>query len=108
MTAAAPADPLAFFLKHAHPDNPEYCAELARAESWLVSQPGFQVEWVNDPHYNPKDYDVPMPRRGWGCIVTVRGESQSLWGITFKRPNTPDGDTYSRVVVAELASELMP
>lgn len=84
------------------------CAkELAKAEAWLTAQPGFEVEWMEDTDYDPKDYDVPMPATGWGCIVKVGEKRESLWGITFDGDGHPSGNPYARVVVAELASELM-
>lgn len=87
----------------------ERCArELAEAEAWLMEQPGHTVEWRQDTDYDPNDYDVPdMPAIGWGCIVTVGEESSSLWAITFDGDGEPFGNPYARVVVAELASELM-
>ncbi len=72
--------------------------ELADAERWLVEQPGFQVEWQPDEESAGE----------WGCIVTVNGERNSLWGIDFADGAEPWGEPYARVVVAELAHELMP
>jgi hypothetical protein len=82
--------------------------EMAAAEAWLVAQPGFQVRWVQDNDYNPDDYDIDdMPDVAFGCVVKVDGEESSLWGITFDGPG-PEGSPYARIVVAELAAELMP
>jgi hypothetical protein len=90
----------------------------AEAEAWLMAQPGMQVTWEVDPEYDANDYDVDdMPAIGWGCVVSVGGERTtghgtaevaSLWGITFEGDGEPWGKPYARVVVAELASELMP
>lgn len=87
---------------------------LAQAEAWLVAQPGFTVEWEQDEDYDPRDFDAPdMPEIGWCCLVTVpdgKGgrHRESLCGITFDGDGYPTGNAYARVVVAELASELMP
>jgi hypothetical protein len=88
---------------------------LAAAERWLARQPGHTITWERDEDYNPDDYERPMPAIGWGCIVSVNGErrppgTESLWGITFgdETQNEPWFNPYARVVVAELASELMP
>lgn len=114
------ADAVAFFREHGpHSVAPgetdeqgreRSARELADAEAWLVAQPGFTVQWLQDNDYDPADYDVPgMPDVGWGCIVRCcGGEQQSLWAITFDGDGHPDGHPYARVVVAELASELMP
>lgn len=82
--------------------------EYAGAEAWLMAQPGFTVHWEQDEEYNPKDYDVPdMPEIGWVCIVTANGETETLCGVTFDDDGYPDGNAYARVVVAELALQLM-
>lgn len=85
------------------------CARrLAQAERWLASQPGHTIEWLRDDNYDPADYDCDMPAIGWGCIVRVAGQSESLWAITFDGDGEPWGNAYARVVVAEIALELMP
>lgn len=88
----------------------EACARaMADAEAWLLAQDDYSVEWVQDENYNPADYDVPdMPDVGYGCIVRVGEEQASLWGITFTDTTDHTNSPYARVVVAELASELMP
>ena len=86
------------------------CARrLAKAEQWLAAQPGHTIEWVIDQDYNPRDYDCgDMPDIGWGCIVAIGDDRESLWGITFDGDGEPWGNAYARVVVAEMALELMP
>lgn len=76
----------------------------------MVAQPGFQVMWHRDPDYDPADYDVgDMPGEGWGCVLaTSEDRFNSLWAITFDGDGQPWGKPYARVVVAELALELMP
>ncbi len=84
---------------------------LARAEQWLSEQPGHTIEWLEDADYEPcqcGDSGCESPSFGWGCVVKVGDEQQSLWGIGFGGDGYPSGDTYARVVVAELALELMP
>lgn len=82
---------------------------LADAERWLMEQPGHTIQWVQDEDYNPADYDCgDMPEIGWGCVITVNGHIESLWSITFNGDGYPSGNAYARVVVAELALELMP
>jgi hypothetical protein len=82
--------------------------EMAEAEAWMVEQPGFTVEWFPDTDYNPADYDAEMPDTAWGCTVTCGEKQESLWGITFDGDGHPAGNPYARVVVAELAHEMMP
>lgn len=111
------SSPSRFFYRHAGysydlaketPDQGRRrCArQLAQAERWLSRQPGHQVEWVEDDHQDRSgiDHDGPL----FGCVVKLAtGEVQSLWGIDLG----PEGDLanpYTRVVVAELAVELMP
>ena len=83
------------------------CArQLAAAERWLSEQPGHEIEWAVDDHPDRSgiDHDGPL----YGCIVTLASEEQaSLWGIDLG-PEGDLSDPYARVVVAELASELMP
>lgn len=108
-----------FFMKHAGssydpatetPKQGKFrgAKRLAEAEAWLVAQPGFTVEWEIDRDYDPSDYDIDMPDTGWGCIVNANGNSASLWATTFDGDGEPFGNAYARVVVAELALELMP
>ena len=115
----ATSDAVAFFLEYGgygynaatetREEGRLRCARgYAAAEAWLVEQPGFTVEWVQDRDYDPADYDVPVPEVGWGCIVRANGRTESLWAITFDGDGHPSGNPYARVVVAELASELMP
>lgn len=115
---------VAFFLEHAgwsyNPatETPEQgrlrCARsLAKAERWLSEQNGHQVKWVEDTDYSPDDYDYPpendTPGLAWGCVIDLDGErGASLWAITFEGNGEPWGKPYARVVVAELAYELMP
>lgn len=80
---------------------------LARAELWLSEQPGYTVSWEQDTEYDPTDYDCEMPDIAWRCTVTANGESACLCGITFDGDAEPFGKPYARVVVAELAQELM-
>lgn len=74
-----------------------------------MQQPGFTVEWVQDADYDPSHYDCgDMPDIGWGCVVRANGQTESLWAITFDGDGYPNGNPYARVIVAELALELMP
>lgn len=96
---------IAFFKEHG---AARHAKSLANAEAWLASQPGHQIQWLRDFDYDPNDYDVKdMPNIGWGCIVQIGGNSASLWAITFDGDHWPQGNPYARVVVAELALELM-
>lgn len=110
------ANSIAFFAEHAgfswdpKTETPAQgaakCAEaLAKAEAWLASQPGHQIEWRQDDNDDRSgiEHDGPL----FGCIVTLAdGRSESLCGIDLGA-NGDLGDPYTRVVVAELASELM-
>lgn len=81
---------------------------LADAERWLASQQAVHTGWVVDETYNPKDYPRKgMPKIGWGCFLYVDGKRASLWGVTFDGDHTPRNKPYARVVLAELALELM-
>lgn len=109
-----------FFLEHAGwgydpatetPEDGRHrgAVALAKAEAWLVERPGFTVKWEQDRDYDPKDYDCgDMPDVGWSCFVSDGLETESLHGITFDGDGEPWGNPYARVVVAELALDLMP
>lgn len=118
--ATKPQTATAFFMKHAgysvaegetREQGRRRCAkELAAAERWLMEQPGHTVAWEQDRDYDPADSDVPdMPEIGWGCIVSLNDQDRhaSLWSVTFDGDGYPAGNPYARVVVAELAAELM-
>jgi hypothetical protein len=104
------ADAVAFFHEQAGysydpaTETPEQgqqrCAEaLAAAEAWLMEQAGHTVEWLPDED----------EANQWGCIVRIDPRREaSLWGIGFADDAEPWGQPYARVVVAELAQELMP
>ncbi len=84
------------------------CAkQLARAEAWLVAQEGHTVEWKHElnPDYTGINHRGPL----FGCIVTVPDAGkESLWNIDLGKEGDPQSAPYARVVVAELALELMP
>lgn len=84
--------------------------ELAAAEAWLVGQP-HQVEWREDDDADRSWLPKRDKRPLFGCLVSVKQEGewvhQSLWGIDLG-PTGNECDSYMRVVVAELAMELMP
>lgn len=83
---------------------------LALAERWLSEQPGHQIEWTEDTDADLSwcQKNERSNRTQYGCIVTVGDDKRSLWGIDFGQNGHPSGDPYARVVVAELALELMP
>lgn len=96
-----------FFLGEAGGDV-GYARRLALAEDWLKTQVGIVVEWKKDWDYDPTSYDVPMPDRAFGSVLRGGGGVRaSLWGVTFEKGKGPKSSPYARVVVAELALELM-
>lgn len=79
------------------------CAKaLADAEAWLHSQYEYSVQWVEDRDVDRSGIDHNGPL--WGCIVTVDGRDESLWGIDLGENGARD--PYRRVVESELAAEL--
>lgn len=73
---------------------------LAAAESFARAA-GATFEWVRDPDDGPNS---------WGCMLhdSAGGNGPSLWGVQFAKDGAPwSGDTYKRVVEAELAAEYM-
>jgi hypothetical protein len=82
------------------------CARaLARAERWLAAQPGHEIEWQEEdyPDQSSIEHNGPV----WCVFVRLANkESASLFGIDFGEHGDPSND-YARVVVAELALELM-
>lgn len=73
--------------------------ELAVAEQWARDQMAV-VEWEDDDVAHLY-YD--RETRYYGCIVVVGNVTESLWGIDLAGYDDP----YKRVVVAELASQVM-
>jgi hypothetical protein len=89
------------------------CARsLAKAEAWLTEQP-HQIEWTEDPDADRSWMDETMGD-DWPlfqCAVAIMGDNgdwkwSSLCGIDLG-PTGMECREYMRVVVAELASELM-
>lgn len=110
---------VAFFHEHAgesydhKTETPEqgrmrYAKELARAEEWLATVP-HSIEWREDEHADRSGFDHEAPL--FVCIVSVKVDGdwqpESMGGIDLG-PTGNECDPYMRVVVAELASELMP
>lgn len=87
--------------KHAR----QRCARaLARAERWLSQQNGHTVEWSEDDYPDRSGIDHSGPL--YCCAVEVPGIGrESLCGIDLGE-NASLSEPYTRVVVAELASEL--
>lgn len=98
----------------------ETALELARAEALLREAEELDaasVEWVDDsepydfdpsvdsPEYVARQFESGAWTGPFGCIVKVGDEERSLWGIVLGSRGT--NDPYARVVVAELASELL-
>jgi hypothetical protein len=112
-----------FHLEHGGyctPPGHAACAlEAARAElrlAELVDDERANVEWVDDDQpYDPGDVCTDDGARAkfesnewtgpFGCVVTIDGEQESLWGIVVGPRGTDD--PYCRVVEAELASEAL-
>jgi len=79
--------------------------ELAKAEAWLAAQPGHQILWEEDdyPDRSGVDHDGML----YGVVVTLSdGRCASLYGVDLGAAEDIS-DPYTRVVVAELALELM-
>ena len=107
-----------FFLEHAgwsyNPatQTPEEgrleCArKLAEAEQ-AGSEAGLSFEWSIDQTIDSSEFDdSDEPWALWGCVCrTIEGGwVSSLGGIDFGRFGTPWGQSYRRVVEAELAQE---
>lgn len=77
--------------------------ELAAAEQWARDQMAV-IEWEDDDVAHLY-YDRASDRdtHYYGCIVIVGNVTESLWGIDLIDWDDP----YKRVVVAELASQVM-
>jgi hypothetical protein len=117
MTISADPKAVAFFLKHAgyswdsktetREQGRLRCAEkLARAEAWLAQQPGHQIEWNEDEHADRSGIEHDGPLYMCGVRVPDVG-ARGLFGIDLGEHGELS-DPYTRVVVAELACELMP
>lgn len=85
------------------------CADkLARAEQWLSQQCGHEIEWTEQPEWDTDRSGIEHSAPLYSCLVTVPGiGAESLCGIDLGE-NPSLSDPYTRVVVAELALELMP
>ena len=100
-----------FFHKWAgwcEPPSKAVCAmDLARAEEWAEDEE-VEFEWAEDECVNSSEFsDEQPPYRLWVCLARLEDETVSLGGIDFGRDKDPwMGDTYKRVVEAELAMEL--
>lgn len=113
----ATTSPEQFFYDHAgysydpKRETPEQgrrkCARLlARAER-KGSEAGLSFEWQHDDITSDEFKSSGSPWRLWACVCrSVDGEIlSSLGGIDFGRDGEPWGDTYRRVIEAELALE---
>jgi hypothetical protein len=84
--------------------------KLAAAEAWAARH-DYTFEWDIDRCTDSSDFDdSPEPWALWVCVMRdSKGiVCQSLCGIDFGRDKEPWGDSYKRVVEAELALEQMP
>jgi hypothetical protein len=84
-------------------------AQLAAAES-RAEKLGYAFEWEPDSDIDSSDFSDERP--AWGLwVCDCRDENRnlvsSLCGIDFGRDGEPWGDTYARVVQAELAMEAL-
>lgn len=110
--------PFAVFLEHAgYSHDPktesEYAGRvsgalaLAAAEA-TAREEGFTFEWSIDPDIDSSDWsDDPNPWPTWLVLAaTADGDIfASLGGVDFGRGGEPWGNSYARVVEAELALE---
>jgi len=84
------------------------CAvQLAQAEE-KARQGGYAFEWQIDPDVTAADWSTDMDHETWLCTMyNEAGEHVSnLGGIDFGPDGSPYGDTYKRVIEAEIASEI--
>jgi len=112
--------PYQFFKQHAgYSYNPaaetpeqgrQRCARsLARAER-KASDTGMSFGWSVDPCFDSREFSDETPAyQLWQCVAyDSDGRAvAALSGIDFGRDGTPWGDTYRRVVEAELAAEAL-
>lgn len=80
--------------------------ENAAAESWARNA-GYSFSWMIDPHADSSEFKKGKPYSLWECVChRSDGEiDNSLGGIDFGRDGQPWGDSYKRVVEAQLAIE---
>ena len=87
------------------------CAKgLAKAETW-ARENGYSFDWSVDPYVDSSEFSDESPAwQLWVCVMYgPEGEHvSSLHAIDFGRDGSPYGDSYKRVVEAELASEEYP
>ena len=87
------------------------CAKgLAKAETWARDQ-GYSFSWRVDPDIDSSYFSNKRPAWPlWVCdMYGPEGEHvSSMYGIDFGRDGSPYGDSYKRVVEAELACEEGP
>jgi hypothetical protein len=79
--------------------------DLARAEA-LARAEGCTFEWSVDPHFDSSEWSDETPAwQVWDCVMRDEQGNvvESLGGIDFGRDGEPCGDSYARVVEAELA-----
>lgn len=86
------------------------CAKaMAEAETWATEE-GYYYRWEIDLFSDSSDWsDEEPPWSVWACAM-YSPDAQvvaSLSGIDFGRDKEPWGDSYRRVVEAELALEIM-
>ena len=109
----------AFFYEHAGysytpPEPPEVgrerCAKTLAAAERFASENGYSYQWEID-QFPTAPIGATRSRHGkvWSCVMrNADGEvCQSLGAINFGRDGEPWGNSYRRVVEAELALEEM-
>lgn len=109
--------PYQFFLKHAgssyYPGketpakgNRRNAKALAAAEL-SASRAGVMFEWEIDPDGSDSAGEFSSEGPFWGCTIydPKRDAIGSLWGVDFGAGKAPWGDSYARVVQAELSLE---
>jgi hypothetical protein len=116
-------NPYQFFLKHAGQSynpatetqmqgrirNARHLAEVERKARdggffyiWSIDPDCLSSDWIDDNEDGGRNND---PWQTWQCAMynSDRRIVNSLHGIDFGRDGSPHGDTYKRVVEAELA-----
>jgi len=112
--------PYAFFYKHAgyswsgtetRVQGKRRCAHMLADAEKAARDAGCSFEWSIDPYMDSSEWSDERPAwQVWDCLMRDASGRVvgSLGGIDFGRDGQPWGDSYKRVVEAELALEYTP
>jgi len=85
------------------------CAQLLAKAEQTACDLGYAFEWCMDQYSDSSEFSEESPAYSlWVCVMRDPDglAVDSLGGVDFGRDGTPWGDSYRRVVEAEMACEI--